>query len=208
MAARGPEVLVPFDSKSCRHKRELLQWCTVHWGKTFHPSLQAGNPLYYYSCCGGFARRWFAKNAGHPPLESCSILKIPSFRGVSSADELYKWLLLMYAQNATSGKTSYFPTINSLHVKDNDIDHQLDQEETVQLSKRLDELHSKLRSHEDKLKELESMGKASQQLLSSSRNWHAKYQELLDKQQNTCPEEFITPVKKRVNCFDVYEYNY
>lgn len=206
--AQGQKELVAFDLRSCRQKRELLSWCKEKWADTFHPSITHRNPLFFNSCCGSFTRRWYAKSAAHPPLESCSIMKIPSFSGVTNADELYKWLLMMLSQNHKAGRPCYFPSINTPHVEIEDPEDQLDQEEAELLNKRVQDISKKLQHHEKRLKDLEGLGKVNQQLLSSSRAWHSKYQELLEQNQNGCPEEFVTPVKKNVSCLDVYEYSY
>ena len=49
--------------------------------------------LSYHACCNTFSRRAFTKVAGHPPILSIGVLKIPGLRNATSHQDLYHWLL-------------------------------------------------------------------------------------------------------------------
>ena len=190
---------VPFNHKSSHHRKELLCWCQANWDSTFKKSLQSSNPLFYHDCCSSFSRRGFAKLAGHPPLQSSSVLRIPTFKNVKSADQLYQWLINMFVINSNRGQRSYFPTINRYHVEEDIQEVELDDEEPIFLKKRVENLCDNIQNiFTKRIAELEQV---NQKLLCSSKSWCQKYQELLDKQENQIPVEFETPFKKSTKCF-------
>lgn len=193
---------VVFNHRNNRHRKDLLQWCRLHWDSTFKRSLHQANPMYYHDCCTCFSRRGFYKIAGHPCLQSSSVMRIPSFKTVTNADQFYRWMLGMYITNSARGQKSYFPAVNRFHVEEETLETEAIDEETTCLKKRVEDMHKNIAEHNKKLKELEVM---NQQLLASSKSWHQKYVDLLEKQDNQLPVEFQTPLKKKTKYFEVFD---
>ena len=196
------EPYVVFNHRNSRHRNDLLHWCRVHWDTMFKRNLDQANPVYYHDCCSCFSRRGFSKIAGHPALQSCSILRIPSFKMVTNGDQFYRWLLGIYITSTARGQRTYFPAVNRFHVEEEIIGTEAIDEETTCLKKRVDDMSKNIEEHNKKLRELESM---NQQLLASSKSWHQKYIDLLEKQENQLPVEFQTPLKKKTKYFEGFD---
>ena len=134
----------------------------------------------YHDCCLCFSKRGFAKKAGHPELQSASLLKIPTLRNVESPEGLYEWIRNRMEIHSRIGRRPVFPSINNYHSG------QIEQEETEveeekreYLSKRFEELTSKQREALEKIRQLTE---DNNKLLASSKSWCIKYQELLTSQ--------------------------
>ena len=196
------EPFVPFDHRNSQHRKDLLYWCRQNWDSTFKRSLSQSNPIYYHDCCTCFSRRGFAKVAGHPQLESSSILRIPSFKMVADSDQFYRWLLGMFALSAERGQRTYFPAINRFHLHEEALESDAIDRELVCLKKRMEDMHLQMTEQGKKLKDLETV---NHQLLASSKSWHQKYVDLLDKQDPLTPPEFGTPMKKKTKYFEYSE---
>ena len=183
-----------FDPKNPADKTGLLRWCETHWPTTFRKALQSSNALFYHDCCSCFSRRGFSKLAGHPPLQSCPVTKIPSFKEVGNSEELYVWLLAKLSDNHKRGQKVYFPAINRVHDSQDDDDMQIVEDESTLLNKRFEQLCNL----EEKLnQQAKTLKDDNEKLLKANNVWYLKYQDLLDRQENNLPLMLATPMKKR-----------
>lgn len=197
---------VVFNYKNSKQRKELLHWCRDNWDSTFKKSLDQSNTIFYHDCCTSFSRRGFCKIAGHPPLQTSSVMRIPSFKTVTSADNLNRWLLGVFSLNAKRGQRSYFPSINRYHIEEDILAKESSEEDDSMLKKRVQELCDKVETvFSSKITELE---KANQVLLCSTKNWAQKYQELMDSQTTCFPPDLLTPVKRKNRVIDVFDDNY
>ena len=184
----------PFNPKSPADKDKLLRWCEEQWQPTFLKALQSSNALYFHECCFSFSRRGYSKLAGHPPLQSSPINKIPSFKEVINSTDLYNWLLAKLSDNHRRKQKVYFPAINRLHLDLDDEEKDPDGEEAVMLRKRLehvDEMEKKLTL------QIRTLRHDNEKLFNSTTAWYQKYQELLDKQDQHLSSLLSTPMKKK-----------
>jgi hypothetical protein len=196
-----------FDPKDSKHRQQLLEWCQMQWIATFKKSKQYNNTVFYHDCCSCFSRRRFVHEAGHPPLQTSSVLKMPSFKEVDTAESFYRWLLKMLTNNKNRGLHCYFPSLNRYHMEEEASEMADTDEEDVLIKKRVETaVDQQARQFRQKIEQLE---KANRQLLSSSKSWHNKYQELLEQVDREVPIEFQTPLKKKTKeSFDVFEVDY
>lgn len=182
------------DLSSKEQAEELRQWCKFHWENTIKKSLDSFNPCTYHDCCFCFCRRAFSKKAGHPVLESASILKIPGLKTLTSADELFNWLWKRAELHARLGRNPIFPTINKHHhcLPDSEETDDEDKDEEL-LAKRCDEL---VREKETVLEELEKLQADNSKLQASSKCWFSKYQDAIrnfsDRTQTTSTDYLVT----------------
>lgn len=194
-----------FDPSSTQHKTRLYHWCKTEW-PVFCRSLHHQNSVYYHECCNSFSRRRFSKLAGHPSLQTSSLVTIPSFKEVASSDDFFRWLLKMLTFNTKKGHQCYFPTINRYHVEAEDkvglkVGLEEEEEPDVFLKKRVEDLHRELRGVQERLCKAQIENK---RLVKSSLNWYQKYQEIVE--VDKVPIEFQTPQKIRNN-FTFFEDN-
>src|SRR3990167_5572424 len=96
----------------------LKEWCTYHWYGTIKKSIDSMNPVVYHDCCFSFSRRHFSKRANHKPLESASVLRIPSFKNLHTDDDFYKWIIDKIKVHEKIGRRAVFPSINKHHIDD------------------------------------------------------------------------------------------
>lgn len=190
--------LLVFDPSSTQHKSRLYHWCKSQW-PVFCKSLHHRNSIYYHECCNSFSRRHFYQLAGHPSLQTSTLVTIPSFKEVATSDDLFRWMLKMLTFNTRNGHQCYFPTINRYHVdQDHKVGHKVgledEEEPTIYLKKRLLELNKELRGAQDRLCEVQAENK---RLVQSSMNWYQKYQEVIE--ADKIPLEFQTPQKAARN---------
>ena len=183
-----------FNPKDKQHKDLLHSWCQETWPSTFRKSLQSGNMMHYHGCCTCFSRRAFCKLAGHPELQTCKLSKMPSFKDVSSALDLYHWLLGLLTEDSKRGVKVYFPAINRLHFNPEQSEQEEDDEEMHSLQKRVERLTQQETKLTEQVKQLKS---ENEKLVLSMKMWYMKYQELLDKTEPNQPSVFTTPVTKR-----------
>ena len=193
---------IVFNPRNSRHCKELKQWCQANWDSTFKKSLEQSNPVYYHDCCTCFSRRGFCKISSHPALQTSSIQRMPSFKMVNSGDQFYRWLLGIFLINTSRGQRCYFPAINRYHVEEEIIEKDVVDEEAISLKKRVEEVYNKISEHNKKIAELEMV---NQQLLASSKSWHQRYIDLLEKQESHFPVELQTPFKKKTKYFEVLD---
>jgi hypothetical protein len=172
-----------------------MEWSKAYWSNTFKRSIEYNNTIFYHSCCNSFSRRSFVKVAGHPSIQTCSILRIPGFREVNSAEDLHRWLLKMITSNTTSGEKLPFPKINKYHI-DSEVstDEERDciEEDSTYLLKRCTLIQEELGQYKSQLKHMQ---KDNERLLSSSKNWFQKYHDLLDQQDRLTRSAYQTPLK-------------
>ena len=155
--------------------KELKNWCRLHWLYTLSKGISSFNAPTYHDCCLSFSRKGFVKKISHPAIQSASVLKIPSLRNVTSPEEFYEWLRDRLVLHQKLGKKLYFPSINMAHF--NTEDEGEDQEDTGEmLNKRVEELSQEQKKTQVEIKRLKDH---NHQLLSSSKSWCIKYQELL-----------------------------
>ena len=192
-----------FNPKDCKQKERLQLWCHEVWLPTFVRSLQSGNAMFFHSCCYGFSRRAFCRLAGHPELQTCRLSKMPSFRDVSSAMDLYHWLLGLLTEDTKRGLTVYFPAINRVHYEAGDHDEFERADDLESLRKRVEQLTVQEKKLAEHVKVLKT---ENEKLLLSSKTWYLKYQDMLERTDHHPPSAFTTPVQKRsksnFECFD------
>ena len=175
-----------FDLNSADHAQELKNWCRFHWSNTLTKGMKNYNAPTYHDCCLCFSKRGFAKKAGHPELQSASVLKIPTLRSVENPEDLYEWIRNRMEIHNRIGKKPLFPSINTYHSSQNE-QEKTEVEEGVEkeyLVKRFEELAIKQKESQEKINQLIEDNK---RLLASSKNWCIKYQELLStKDKENC----------------------
>ena len=181
----------PSDMKVCKVLRE---WCKIQWTRTFQKNLANCNAIYYHECCFSFSRRGFKKQAGHPELQTSSVLKIPTFKEIETSEGLFKWLFNRLETAQSRGQKCYFPSINRFHSEDDDSDHNEEDnlEQVNFLRKRIDLLQQE--NHRVK-KSLEAANIENKSLLASSKNWYNRYEILNEKQGEQMYTLFETPRK-------------
>ena len=192
-----------FNPKDPVHRKKLLQWCHLQWIPTFKKSMEQGNSIYYHDCCSCFSRRVFAKNAGHPLLQTSPVSKIPTFRDINNAENLYQWLLCRLNQSIKLGQRCLFPALNREHVENFDLEVINRDNEIEMLRKRVEEMSQ----IETKLnKQLSSLREENQRLLHSSKSWYGRYQELAELKEPALWSQFATPFKKNPKSnFDLFD---
>ena len=184
-----------FEADNRSHVKILLEWCKIHWGDTFKKSREWNNTIVFHSCCNSFSRRSFVKLAGHPSVQTCSILKIPGFREVNTAEDLHKWLLKMVLSNTTSREKLPFPRINKYHTDEISTDEDIvckEEEDSTYLKKRCNLFQEELDQYKSQLKQLKV---DNERLLNSTKNWFQKYHDLLDQQDRLTRSAYQTPLK-------------
>ena len=185
------------DTNDIEHLARLKEWCRTHWTVTFRRAFLNFNVMHFRACCNSFSKRTFVKVASHPALQTTTLNKLPAFKTIETAEDLFRWLLQMAKNNEKFGEKTLFPTVNRHH---HDIDQTEDEqtpdtEEQELLKKRCYELQSELENTKSLTRELQA---DNSRLLNSSKAWHAKYQELLDLSEHTV-DFFYTPIKRTNN---------
>jgi hypothetical protein len=188
----------PFDMASEEDAKELKTWCRLHFQHTLCKGVQGANTPMYHDCCMAFTKRGCIKRLSHPPLQSASVLKIPSLRKADSPEDLYEWLRGRMLIHHSLGQKIYFPSINTAHFSLEEEEAEEDQQESPEfLGKRVEQLTEELLKTEQELTQLRE---ENNRLQSSSRNWYDKYQELLLRVDGDKPSYAeITPKKYLVS---------
>jgi hypothetical protein len=183
-----------FEADNKKHDKRLLEWCKAYWKNTFKRSIEYNNTIFYHSCCNSFSRRSFMKVAGHPSLQTCSILRIPGFREVNTAEDLHRWLLKMITSNTTTREKLPFPRINKYHTNEISTDEEIDrkEEDSTYLQKRCYLIQEELGQYKSQLKHMHN---DNERLLRSTNNWFQKYNDLLGQQDRLTQSAFQTPLK-------------
>ena len=187
-----------FDPNNNEHKARLYYWCKAEW-PTFCRSLLHQNSVYYHDCCSCFSKRRFSKLAGHPCLQTSSVITIPSFKEVESAADLFRWLLKMLTYNSKKGARCLSPAFNRYHIEEDSKVGQgrkSDDEEDTFLNKRVDDLNRELLQSKQLNTHLQ---KENHRLLESSKAWFQRYQEISDGCYQAIPSELQTPKKSKPN---------
>lgn len=166
-----------FNPASEDDEQDLMNWCHFHFSETLKKGMEGFNAATYHDCCMCFSKKGYVKRNSHPPLQSASILKIPSLRNAKSPEELYSWLREKIFESQRLGKRPLFPSINTPHME-------LDEEEAeIECLQSADLLKKKCRDHFQLQKEFEKKVKQltedNQRLLAASKSWCLKYQDLL-----------------------------
>ena len=188
----GIQSIAKFDPGKETDRQALKKWCQIHWSMTFQKCIAKGNAIHYHECCICFSRRHFLKTAGHPELQSASVMRIPTFKDIESADGFYKWLLARLEALYCSGRPCYFPALNRYHFDEADTaDFDQEQSELGYLRKRCDLLQEEHRSLKVTIDQLLSESKA---LLCSTKHWYSSYLSLAEDNQAE-PEFGATPRK-------------
>ena len=89
----GYEQVREMDLQNSRHVQELRHWCDDHWVRTVKRSIENYTVLLFHDCCYSFSRRAYSKKGSHPPLQSVSVLRIPTLKWVCTAEQFLKWML-------------------------------------------------------------------------------------------------------------------
>jgi hypothetical protein len=184
-----------FEADNKNHVKILLEWCKIYWGDTFKRSREYNNTIFYHTCCNSFSRRSFVKAAGHPSIQTCSILKIPGFRELNTAEDLHRWLLKMITSNTTTRKKLSFPRINKYHTDEVSTDEDIyrkEEEDSTYLQKRCTLILEELDQYKSQLKHLRI---DNERLLSSTKNWFQKYNDILDQHDRLTQSAYQTPLK-------------
>lgn len=165
------------DLNSDDHKKSLQQWCSLHWNKTIKRSITSFNSLTYHDCCASFSKRGFTGRGHHPAHESCTVMKIPSFKALKNGDDFYNWMLLRLHSHKRLGRQTLFPAINRTHPDVAQAALTDLERENELLAKRVEEIGKK---HSETLECLKQLKSDNDRLQASSMNWCWKYQELLE----------------------------
>lgn len=186
---RRLEEVVYFNQDDKTHSLRLKEWCTYHWYGTIKKSMDSMNPVVYHDCCFCFSRRHFSKLCNHKPLESASVLRIPSFRNLVTHDDFYKWILEKIKVHQKLGRKAIFPSINKHHIEEES--EMAEEEEVVALAKRCQRLGDELYVAQTAI---DRLTKDNKRLLDSSINWFTKYQESVESAENV-DYLYHTPLK-------------
>ena len=132
-------------------------------------------------------------------------MKLQGFKNLSNEEEFFRWLLKIAKENARHGEKTLFPSMNRQHpdASDTEDESTRDTDGEVLLKKRFSDMHKEL---EDQKRLVKDLLADNHRLLSSSKAWHSRYQELLD-QRDTTADFFATPTKKHLTNSPVYHYN-
>lgn len=185
-----------FDPENKDMRQALRRFCEETWEPDFKKAIHSGNPPVYHDCCCAFSRRTFCRHAGHPPLQSSSVMKIPAFKEMQDHKALYTWLLKTLQGNKRRGERCLFPRFNIVHNEDDPVDTEDKDMAIALLNKRIEELIKLNAQQEQTIKKLRT---ETDQLLHSSKSWYQKYQELLEHPEKTGYSAFNTPMKRTNN---------
>jgi hypothetical protein len=190
----GSEIRI-YNPASEDDQQDLMNWCRVHWDRTFCKDLDNSNVLFYHDCCICFSRRSYSKKNSHPPLQTTSVLKIPALKNAKTAEDFCRWLKERIREQQRLGLKPFFPDVNVPHV-DHDIedDELADCQSAELLKKRLYDLNEK---HESAEKQINQLLEDNKRLLASSKSWCRKYQDLLDSKEDE-KDSFLQATPKKV----------
>lgn len=185
------------DANDAEHLAKLKEWCRTHWTVTFRRAFLNFNVMHFHACCNSFSKRTFVKVAGHPVLQTTTLNKLPAFKTIETAEDLFRWLLQMAKNNEKYGEKTLFPTVNRRHYEWDQTEDEktLDTEEEELLKKRCHALQTELEITKSLTKDLQA---DNARLLDSSKAWHAKYHELLELNSQAV-DVFYTPMKRTNN---------
>ena len=195
---RAPRV---FDLASKEDAQELKTWCRIHWQHTLCKGIKGCNIPLYHDCCISFSKRGCIKRLSHPPLQSASVLKIPSLRNADSPEALYEWLRERLTMHYKLGKKLYFPSINIAHFNSEEDETDEDSKDQKEyLCKRVEQLSEEKVKTQEEIKQLRE---DNNRLQNSSKTWFTKYQELLFRMEDDVPSYTEITPKKMVDSKDI-----
>ena len=166
--------LINIDDK--KDQEDLREWCEYHWNQTVKKSMDTFNTLIYHDCCLSFSRRGFSGRSKHPDDESCTIMKIPTFKIIKCAEDFYNWIENRIRVRRPLQREPMFPAINRHHCDSKEQKLMAISQENSYLAKRCEDLmvnNSELQKKNKKLK----LDMA--RLQASSKSWCWKYNQLL-----------------------------
>lgn len=167
----------------------MKTWCNRHYLETVRKSIENYNALQYHYCCNSFSRRSYAKRAGHPSIHTANILKIPSLKAVSSADELYHWLRMRMREHQSEGRPAFFPGINRPHQVI-PVDNNHNDGECFKADFFKTRCESLLKENEDFVQKLEKLKEDNMKLQSSSKYWMRLYQDAVIREMDSDHGEY------------------
>ena len=191
-----------FDLNSEEDDRELKNWCRLHWKDTLSKPIQSKNASIYHDCCVSFSKKGCVKRHSHPPLQSASVLKIPTLRNTTTPEALHQWIRERLKVHSRLGKILYFPSINVAHFHSEEDSAPEDLYDTVEMLSKRNEIL--IEENEKISTEIKALREENKKLLASSKCWYAMYQELQFKLQEETPSYAeatprkllkITPIK-------------
>ena len=185
----------PFSLESNQHDLELKNWCRMNWEELISKSIKNRNAPIYHECCISFSKRGCVKRHSHPPLQSVSVLKMPSLMSLDSPEGFHLWIRQRLKLRQRMDKPLHFPSINVAHFDENSNEEDEEMEDKVEMLGKRVELLSLM--HEKAHQEVLTLREQNTKLLASSKDWHSKYQELQMKwQDETASYADTTPCKK------------
>ena len=187
-----------FDFKSKEDEAELKEWCQTHYREPICKGFKHKNIPSYYDCCFCISRIGYMRKCSHPELHTASLLKIPEFLAMKSAEDFEGWLLHRMKTHARRGRKVVFPEVNLPHDKYFDDQHSSDDECKEELLNQC--LQGKQRNTDQIIQQLTENNR---QLLASSNNWYKKYQDLLSAKESPNKRlAYATPQKLTKTNFD------
>lgn len=178
-----------------------MQWCRLHWLKTFKPSLANHNIIYFHYCCSCFSKRRFICRSGHPVPYTISLQRLGGYKEVESEEDFYHFMLVLLESVTEMGIKAMFPGLNMFHRDEDRLEVLTATEQTELLGKRLEEMTTELDYYKKKNKELEVQ---NEHLLKASWSWYVKYNEAFEKLNLSQLTLFDSPQKTKPNyssCF-------
>jgi predicted nuclease with TOPRIM domain len=129
------------------------------------------------------------------------VVQVPALREASCYNDLFEWLVDVIKETSKTGQRPLFPALNRYHIERDEPDEPITKEQDTMLAKRNFELESEL---EQMKMQIADLRKDNDRLLKSTKNWHLRYEEMLDSGQamSTLLE---TPRKHRVIDFCSFE---
>ena len=138
------------------------------------------------------------RKCSHPELHTASLLKIPEFLVMKSAEDFERWLVQRMKAHARQGRKVCFPEVNLLH------DQSFDQQDTsTDESKEEIPSEQMIKTQKNSEEIIQELTENNRKLLASSNNWYKKYQDLLS--QGESPDKtqlYATPQKLIKTDFD------
>lgn len=152
------------------------------------------NSLYLHYCCTAITKRHFMACAGHPVDQTYSIFRMPSFKEVTNAEQLYQWMLTLLVKAKARGLKTFLPSLNRYHMETDLFELHECRQQVLELEKKLADASEMLARSNQKVRALE---KESLQLAMASRTWFQRYQELTEEREESM-DVLMTPKKKKL----------
>lgn len=200
--AQCQHLLTVFDPEDPRHRQKLLEWSRKHWASLFEKAFLHRNSLFWHFCCSSVSKRRFMESAGHPTLHTQAVFRMPSFKAITSPEQLYQFLLDLLQQAVARGFKPFLPAINRLHVD-------LETSDTLVLQRQLADLRSQLEDKTSVFERIriraERLEEQNKKLISTARTWCQMYHSLLETREDQTPHPLSSPTKhKEINFVDLF----